>query len=60
VEKEPAIEEIEYVDKTTGKYLIKVEIEPLMTSLNTSVRTPKGEPLYVVRWSPKVNWRKIE
>ena len=59
VEKESAVEEVEYFDEEVGKYLIRVEIEPLMVSLNTSVRTPKGEPLYVVRWAPKATWTKV-
>ena len=60
VEKESAVEEVEYFDEEVGRYLIRVEIEPLMVSLNTGARAPKGEPLYVVRWAPKATWTKIE
>ena len=59
-EKEPAVEEVEYFDEDVGKYLIRVEIEPLMVSLNTGMKTVKGEPLYVVRWAPKISWTKVE
>lgn len=59
-EKKPAVEEVEFEDSKLGKYLITVEIEPVMASVNTEVRTVRGEPLYVVRWAPKVMWRKVE
>ena len=59
-EKEPALEEAEYFDEEVGRYRIRVEIEPLMASLNTGAKTVKGEPIYVVRWAPKISWNKIE
>mgnify|MGYP000477532899 CR=1 FL=1 len=59
-EKEPAVEEVEFEDSELGKYRIRVELEPIMVSVNTDVRTARGEPLYVVRWVPKVSWKKVE
>lgn len=59
-EKKPAVEEVEFEDSELGKYLIAVEVEPVMASVNTEVRTIRGEPLYVVRWAPKVSWRRVE
>ena len=59
LDRKPAVEEAEYVDEKVGRYVIKVEIEPLMVSLNTGVKTFKGEPLYVVRWAPKISWTKV-
>jgi len=58
LDKEPAVEEVEYFDEEVGRYIIRVEIEPLMASLNTGAKTPKGEPFYIVRWAPKISWRK--
>jgi len=60
VDKKSAFEEVEFMDDKLGKYIIRVEIEPVMASINTEVRNIRGEPLYVVRWSPKVMWRKVE
>jgi hypothetical protein len=58
VEKSPAYEEALYSDEVVGSYLVRVEIEPLMVSRNTLYRNPQGQPLYVVRWVPKVTWRE--
>jgi len=60
VDKAPAVEEAEYFDEEVGRYVIRVEIEPLMASLNTGVKTPKGEPFYVVRRVPKISGRREE
>ncbi|MFA4720619.1 hypothetical protein [Pyrococcus kukulkanii] len=60
LEKTSAIEVVEYEDPELGKYRIRVEFEPAMVSKNTQVRTPTGEPLYVVRWAPKITWEKVE
>ena len=59
IEKESALEEVEYEDPELGKYKIRVEIEPVMASKNTQIKTPNGEPWYVVRWVPKITWEKI-
>ena len=58
--KKSAVEEVIFEDSKLGKYRITVEIEPVMVSVNTEVKTIRGEPYYVVRWAPKVSWRKIE
>lgn len=60
IEKNSAYEEVVYDSGKMGKYLVRVEIEPLMVSKNTLYKTPQGLPLYAVRWVPKVTWRKIE
>ena len=60
IKKRSASEEVEYVDSKLGKYIIRVEIEPIMVSVYAEVRNIRGEPYYVVRWAPKVTWRKIE
>ena len=59
-EKKAAVEKIEYEDERTGKYLITVEVEPIMASLNTAIKTIKGDPLYVIRWVPKITWKKLQ
>ena len=58
VESAPAVEEVLFEDKRIGKYLIRVEIEPIMASFNVEVKTFRGDPLYVVKWAPKVVWKK--
>ncbi len=60
VEKTPAYEEAVYYKENRGKYLIRVEIEPIMVSKNTLYKTPQGTPLYVVRWVPKITWNEVE
>ncbi|WP_338251850.1 hypothetical protein [Pyrodictium abyssi] len=59
VEKAPAYEEVVYSDERIGRYLIRVEIEPIMVSKNTLFKTIQGLPLYVVRWVPKITWGEI-
>ncbi len=59
LEKESAIEEVEYIDPILGRYRIRVEFEPAMVSKNTKVRTLNGEPLYMVRWAPKITWEEL-
>ena len=58
VEKKSAYEEVEFTDETLGTYLIRVEVEPIMVSVNTTVRTVKNEPVYTVKWVPKVTWKR--
>ena len=60
LDKKSAVEEIEYSDEEHGKYLVRVELDSMMASINTEVKTIRGEPLYVVRWAPRVTWRKLE
>jgi len=60
VDRKPAVEEVEFVDERLGRYAIRVEVEPVMASVNTEVRNIRGEPLYVVRWAPKVSWKEIK
>ena len=60
IDKMPAYEELVYNDGKVGLYLIRVEIEPFMASKNTMFKTDRNQPLYVVRWVPKVTWRKLE
>jgi len=60
VEKTSAYEEAVYYKESKDKYLIRVEIEPIMVSKNTLYKTLQGAPLYVVRWVPKITWSKIE
>jgi len=57
--RDPAVEEVEYTDSKLGRYSIRVEIEPIMVSVNTEVRNVRGEPYYVVRWIPKITWKKV-
>ena len=59
VERSPAYEEIVYRDEKVGRYLVRVEVEPIMASKNTLYRVPPGVPWYLVRWVPKVTWSKI-
>jgi len=59
VEKKSAYEEVEFTGETLGAYLIRVEVEPIMASMNITVRTVKNEPVYTVKWVPKVAWKKI-
>jgi len=59
VDKKSAVEEVEFNDEKLGKYIIRVEIEPLMAAVNTEKKSIKGEPIYAVRWAPKISWRKI-
>ncbi len=59
VDKKSAVEEVEFNDEKLGKYIIRVEIEPLMGAVNTEKKSIKGEPIYAVRWAPKISWRKI-
>ena len=60
VDKMPAYEEVIYDDGKIGAYVIRVEIEPIMVSKNTMFKSIRGQPLYVVRWVPKVTWSKLE
>jgi len=60
VEREPAYEEVIYNDDRAGRYLIRVEIEPIMVSKNTRFKTLQGLPLYFVRWVPKITWSEIQ
>ena len=60
VEKGSAYEEIIYSDERIGRYLIRVEIEPIMVSKNTMFKNIQGLPLYVVRWVPKITWSEIQ
>ncbi|MEM1626935.1 MAG: hypothetical protein QXV69_06625 [Sulfolobaceae archaeon] len=55
-EKGLAYEEAIYVNEKSEKYILRVEIEPLMVSKNSSYKTLGGSPLYAVRWTPKVSW----
>ena len=55
VEKELAYEEAIYVNDKS-EYTLRVEIEPLMVSKNSSYKTLEGSPLYAVRWVPKISW----
>ncbi len=57
-EAHPAREEVIYLGLTDTKYVVVLEVEPLMAAKNTSYRTPRGSPIYVLRWAPKVWWRK--
>lgn len=59
-DKSSAYEEAVYSDAKVGAYVIRVEIEPIMVSKNTMFRTVRSEPLYVVRWVPKVTWNRLE
>lgn len=59
VEGTPAYEEAVYHEENEGRYLIRVEIEPIMVSKNTLYKTPQGTPLYVVRWVPKITWNEV-
>lgn len=59
-EKALAYEEAVYHDEKVGKYLVRVEIEPIMVSKNTLYRTIQGIPWYVVRWVPKITWSRVE
>ncbi|MHA1593422.1 MAG: hypothetical protein ACTSXX_01640 [Candidatus Baldrarchaeia archaeon] len=59
VKREPAFEEVEFESKDVGRYRIRVEVEPVMASVNTEVRTVHGEPYYVIRWIPKMSWEKV-
>ena len=59
-DKDVAVEEVEFYDEKLGRYKIKVEIEPAMVVKNTEFKSISGEPLYVVRWIPKVVWNKME
>lgn len=56
----PAREEILYLGLEEAKYIVTLEVEPLMAAKNTLYRTLRGTPLYVVRWVPKLRWRKAE
>jgi len=60
VDKAHPYEEVIYSDEKIGKYLVRVEIEPVMVSKNTLFKTIEGMPLYVVRWLPKITWDKIQ
>ncbi len=60
VERAPAYEEVIYNDDRVGKYLIRIEIEPVMVSKNTQFKTSRGLPLYVVRWVPKITWSEVQ
>jgi len=59
-DKVPAYEEVIYEEEKIGKYLLKVEIEPLMVSKNTKYKIMPDTPIYVVRWVPKVTWNEIK
>ena len=59
VEREPAYEEVVYSDGRVGRYLVRVEVEPLMVSKNAQFKTVQGSPLYFVRWVPKVSWGEL-
>ncbi len=54
-----AYEEVKYIDESLGEYKIRIEIEPAMVSKNTKVKTIRGEPLYVVKWIPKLMWERV-
>ena len=58
VEKKPAYEEVRFTDEGVGTYVVRVEIEPIMASRNVMVKTIRNEPLYVIRWVPKITWRE--
>ena len=55
-EKDVTFEEVEYLGDGGEKYIIRVEVEPLMVSKNTAYRAVDGSPLYIVRWAPKISW----
>ncbi|MFP3233856.1 MAG: hypothetical protein RXR08_09255 [Sulfolobaceae archaeon] len=56
-DKVSAYEEVIYKDAKIGEYLIRVEIEPIMVSKNTLFKV-RQEPLYTLRWAPKISWNK--
>ncbi len=60
IEKTSAYEEVIYHDERVGRYLVRVEIEPIMVSKNTLYKTMQGIPWYVVRWVPKITWSRVE
>ncbi|WP_457751705.1 hypothetical protein [Thermococcus sp.] len=59
IKSDSAYEEVRYSNDKLGEYKIRVEIEPAMVSKNTKFKTAKGEPLYVVKWIPKLMWEKL-
>jgi hypothetical protein len=59
LEKYNAYEEVVYKDQTLGEYLIRVEIEPIMVAKNTLYKLLDDMPYYVVRWIPKISYKKI-
>jgi len=56
-DKVSAYEEVIYKDAKIGEYIIRVEIEPIMASKNTQFKV-RQEPLYTLRWVPKISWNK--
>lgn len=60
IEKTSAYEEVIYHDERVGRYLVRVEIEPIMVSKNTLYKTMQGTPWYVVKWVPKITWSRVE
>jgi len=60
IEKQLAYEEVEYLLNEKEKYIIKVELDPLLVAKNTNYRTIQKEPIYTVRWVTKSSWKKSE
>ena len=60
VTKESSIEEVTCKVNDIGEFLIKVEIEPVMASINKKVKTINKEPFYVVKWIPRFSWKKLK
>ena len=59
VTKENSFEEITCNIENIGEFLIRVEIDPAMASINKKVRTVNKEPFYVIKWIPKFSWKKL-
>ncbi len=59
-EKKNAYEEALYIDVDGKRYLVRVEVEPLMVSRNIKYKTEHGEPLYAVSWVPKITWKEVK
>jgi len=60
IEKASAYEEAIYHDEKVGRYLVRVEVEPIMVSKNTLYKIAQGIPWYIVRWVPKITWSRVE
>jgi len=60
LEFEPPVEEAIYNSNSMGEYRIRVELEPIAVSKNVKYRTVLGEPLYAVKWFPRMQWEKFD
>jgi hypothetical protein len=59
IEKECAAIE-ETVNSSKGKFIVRVEAEPIMSARNMNYRSVRNEPIYYVSWVWKISWKPVK